>query len=108
MLASDKQPWLENALCVAEGTPTSVFFPEQHQPLDDVIKAVERCVGACMVREQCLQYALDNHEGSGYFGGVSERGRRKIRRLGMTAGEYIKSDGGSDVIKRGRPAKSVQ
>jgi WhiB family redox-sensing transcriptional regulator len=32
------------------------------------------------VREECLQYALDNSEKFGIWGGLSERERRRLRR----------------------------
>ena len=34
----------------------------------------------CVVREDCLEYALANGEKFGIWGGLSERERRRIRR----------------------------
>ena len=34
----------------------------------------------CVVREDCLEYALQNGEKFGIWGGMSERERRRIRR----------------------------
>jgi WhiB family redox-sensing transcriptional regulator len=34
----------------------------------------------CIVRAQCLEYALVNSEKFGIWGGMSERERRRIRR----------------------------
>ena len=42
-------------------------------------EAKEVCRG-CVVREDCLEYALANGEKFGIWGGLSERERRKIRR----------------------------
>ncbi len=35
----------------------------------------------CVVREDCLEYALANGEKFGIWGGLSERERRRIRRM---------------------------
>ena len=42
-------------------------------------EAKEVCRG-CVVREECLEYALANGEKFGIWGGMSERERRRIRR----------------------------
>ncbi|MFG2001642.1 WhiB family transcriptional regulator [Spirillospora sp. NPDC048911] len=66
--------WTELALC-AQTDPDS-FFPEQG---GDTRPAKKVCM-ACEVRTQCLDYALDNDERFGIWGGLSERQRRKLRR----------------------------
>jgi len=59
-----------------------LFFPHQGESgrgsHTDPAKAV--CAG-CDVRTECLTYALDNHIIYGTWGGVSERGRRGMRRV---------------------------
>ena len=42
-------------------------------------RSKEVCRG-CVVREDCLEYALANGEKFGIWGGMSERERRRIRR----------------------------
>ena len=42
-------------------------------------EAKEVCRG-CVVREDCLEFALDNGEKFGIWGGMSERERRRLRR----------------------------
>ena len=37
-------------------------------------------IGQCVVREDCLEYALANGEKFGIWGGLSERERRRLRR----------------------------
>lgn len=53
-----------------------LFFPERGASQKEA-KAV--CKG-CVVREDCLEYALANGEKFGIWGGLSERERRRIRR----------------------------
>ena len=58
------------------GVDPDLFFPERGASTKDA-KAV--CQG-CVVREDCLEYALTNREKFGIWGGMSERERRRIRR----------------------------
>ena len=58
------------------GVVPDLFFPERGASTKDA-KAV--CQG-CIVREDCLEYALTNREKFGIWGGLSERERRRIRR----------------------------
>lgn len=71
-LNSDDLAWQEQALC-AQADPEA-WFPEKGGTARPA-KAI--CVN-CEVREECLQYALDNDERFGVWGGVSERDRRKM------------------------------
>lgn len=52
-----------------------LFFPERGESTREA-KAV--CAG-CPVRAECLEYALDQHEHFGIWGGTSERERRRLR-----------------------------
>jgi WhiB family redox-sensing transcriptional regulator len=53
-----------------------LFFPERGASQKEA-KAV--CQG-CIVRKECLEYALDNDERFGIWGGFSERQRRRLKR----------------------------
>ena len=66
--------WQDQALCAQ--TDPEAFFPEKGGSTRD---AKRICTG-CSVRAQCLEYALDNDERFGIWGGLSERERRKLRR----------------------------
>lgn len=68
--------WMEHAVCAIEQVPVDVFFPTAGSDLP----VAQRYCDRCPVRRACLQYALDNHEDFGVWGGVSERGRRPMRR----------------------------
>jgi WhiB family redox-sensing transcriptional regulator len=66
--------WQRRANCL--GVDPDLFFPERG---GSTREAKEVCRG-CVVREECLQYALSNGEKFGIWGGLSERERRKLRR----------------------------
>jgi len=66
--------WQDEANCL--GVDPDLFFPERGASTRE---AKEVCRG-CVVREECLEYALVNGEKFGIWGGMSERERRRIRR----------------------------
>lgn len=66
--------WQADALCAQ--TDPEAFFPEKGGSTRDAKKI---CT-TCEVRAQCLEYALQNDERFGIWGGLSERERRKLRR----------------------------
>ena len=67
-------PWMVHAACT--GADPDLFFGEAGSPSKE---AKEVCRG-CEVRIDCLEYALQNGEKFGIWGGMSERERRRIRR----------------------------
>ena len=66
--------WQLQANCL--GVDPDLFFPERGASTRE---AKEVCRG-CVVRDDCLEYALANGEKFGIWGGLSERERRRIRR----------------------------
>ena len=70
----EAESWQMFANCL--GVAPDLFFPERGASTKEA-KAV--CQG-CVVREDCLEYALANGEKFGIWGGLSERERRRIRR----------------------------
>ena len=66
--------WQAEALCAQ--TDPEAFFPEKGGSTRDAKRV---CV-VCPVREECLQYAMDNDERFGIWGGLSERERRRLRK----------------------------
>lgn len=66
--------WQERALCAQ--TDPEAFFPEKGGSTREA-KAV---CGSCEVRAECLEYALENDERFGIWGGMSERERRRYKR----------------------------
>lgn len=70
---SGDDAWQARANC--RGLDPDLFFPTRGESTTEA-RAV--CQG-CDVREQCLQYALDNREPHGLWGGLNVRERRKIQ-----------------------------
>lgn len=70
-------PWQEQALCAQ--TDPEAFFPEKGGSTRDAKKVCQNCE----VRAECLAYALENDERFGIWGGMSERERRRLKRMGM-------------------------
>jgi len=66
--------WQADALCAQ--TDPEAFFPEK----GGSTREAKRICDGCEVRSQCLEYALENDERFGIWGGLSERERRKYRR----------------------------
>ena len=66
--------WQERALCAQ--TDPEAFFPEKGGSTREAKKV---CV-SCEVRAECLEYALENDERFGIWGGLSERERRNLKR----------------------------
>jgi WhiB family redox-sensing transcriptional regulator len=66
--------WQSDALC--SQTDPEAFFPEKGGSTRDA----KRICTSCDVRGECLEYALNNDERFGIWGGLSERERRKLKR----------------------------
>lgn len=65
--------WMDRGACRAY--PQDWWFPRE-SPDPITLDICEKCP----VRVQCLEYALDNNEEHGVWGGASERRRRRIRK----------------------------
>jgi WhiB family redox-sensing transcriptional regulator len=70
----DPLAWQADALCAQ--TDPEAFFPEKGGSTRDA----KRICQTCEVKGQCLEYALQNDERFGIWGGLSERERRRLRR----------------------------
>jgi WhiB family transcriptional regulator, redox-sensing transcriptional regulator len=68
-------PWADQARCLQAEPDT--FFPEK----GGSTREAKRICQQCEVRQDCLEYALENDERFGIWGGLSERERRKLKRL---------------------------
>lgn len=65
--------WVELRNCA--DADTNLFFPERGQST----AAAKKICRSCVVREECLNYAMMNGEKVGIWGGLSELERRRIR-----------------------------
>ena len=68
-------PWQTEAKCLQAEPDT--FFPEK----GGSTREAKRICTDCPVRAECLEYALENDERFGIWGGLSERERRKLKRI---------------------------
>ena len=74
----DEYPGEEwRAFAAGQDTPTFVFYPERGE---DTKEATSICAD-CLVKSECLEYAIATHETHGIWGGASERQRRRIRSM---------------------------
>ena len=71
----EQLPWASEAKCL--NADPDVFFPEK----GGSTREAKRICGECPVRDECLEYALEEDERFGIWGGMSERERRKLKRL---------------------------
>ena len=71
----DERLWMIDAKCL-DADPEA-FFPEK----GGSTREAKRICSACPVRNECLEYALDNDERFGIWGGMSERERRRLKRM---------------------------
>lgn len=62
-----------DAACLGAGV--DLWYPTQ----GEVSREARAVCASCPVREECLEWALENHE-HGVWGGTNDRQRRKIRR----------------------------
>lgn len=73
LFAALRPAWMRRALCARRGQ--ALFFVAR----GGSVKPAKALCGACVVREQCLDYALDNPDLQGVWGGTSEQERRAMR-----------------------------
>jgi len=67
--------WMKRGNCYGE--PTAIFFPTKGKWIN---KVVEEYCDMCVVKQSCLQYALDNNT-KGIWGGTSELERRLLKKV---------------------------
>jgi len=70
----DELAWQKDSLCGQ--TDPEAFFPEKG---GSTLMAKKVCA-ICEVKVNCLEYALENDERFGIWGGLSERERRKLQK----------------------------
>ena len=80
-MLGDGPNWWEEAAC--RGVDPAIFFPERGESSAEAKKV---CL-PCPVSAQCLAYAVENGEKHGVWGGLSERGRRRMRKAKRAVGQ---------------------
>jgi len=74
-LATATRPaWHQHGAC--RGADPNLFFPERGES----VKEAKAVCARCPVRAECLDYAMENHEVVGIWGGLSARERRQLSR----------------------------
>ena len=68
--------WMMSARC--KETDPEIFYPERGDSTLDTLAAKRICL-KCEVRVECLQYAVDNNEQHGIWGGLNEKARRHLK-----------------------------
>lgn len=68
--------WGDEAAC--KGMPTDMFFPERGNSTTER-KAIKELCGGCKVRQQCLDFAIDNFITYGIWGGMTLNERRRYK-----------------------------
>lgn len=68
--------WQELAAC--SGMDTGLFFPEEAE--GGQAQQAKAVCARCPVRLDCLQFALDNNEPAGIYGGLTRKERRRMCR----------------------------
>lgn len=71
---AEGQGWQDQSLCAQ--TDPEAFFPDK----GGSTREAKRVCRSCEVRSECLEYALENDERFGIWGGMSERERRRLKR----------------------------
>jgi WhiB family transcriptional regulator, redox-sensing transcriptional regulator len=74
----EENNWLDRARC--RGVDPDQFFVRGVAQARPALRICDRCV----VKEQCLQYAIDNEIDFGVWGGLTERQRRSLQRARLT------------------------
>lgn len=66
--------WRKRGAC--RGLDPEIFYPAAEEEADEA----KRICAACVVRDQCLEFALSSREADGVWGGATEKERRRILR----------------------------
>ena len=77
-------PWMK-ALMDSTSSPDSLPPVGNTGPAVDQIEKAKSVCARCTVTEMCLQYALENNQDSGVWGGLSEDERRALKRRAARA-----------------------
>jgi WhiB family redox-sensing transcriptional regulator len=74
--------WLEGPAWHADAVCRQIGGDEWFPNKGESPREAKKICATCPVSAECLQYALDNDERFGIWGGVTERDRRKLKKAG--------------------------
>lgn len=95
--------WQQDALCAQ--TDPEAFFPEKGGSTRDA----KKICADCEVTEACLEYAMENDERFGIWGGLSERERRAYKQTGIRPKKQPrKNAAGSEKVPQLRKVEPYQ
>jgi len=81
------EEWREQANC--RGKDVNMFFIEKGPTAIANMKAVREICNACIIKKQCLDYALDNSIKDGIYGGQAPKERRISKRKREKGMKYV-------------------
>lgn len=79
------ESWMQRGTCNVESIPNEVFFPSRGED----VRLAQRICARCPVSDACLDFALRSGENHGVWGGISERGRKRIRKNQQSQGDDL-------------------
>lgn len=95
----NRDSWQAKGACRGHKKP-DIWYPHKKSPSDQTIEARNVCV-RCEVRDQCLQYAMDNPNELGIWGGLTEQQRAGLRK-GRTVNTFAKChECSTEFVKQG-------
>lgn len=102
LLALVRPPaWHRDAACLEHGELT--WFPERHETT--VMRAAIAVCRRCLVRAECLAFALEVPDTAGVWGGTTSRQRAALRREAIALGVIVAHVGPKPSDQRKRPRK---
>jgi WhiB family transcriptional regulator, redox-sensing transcriptional regulator len=79
----DVDDWRGRSACL--DSDPDVFFPVGTTgPALEQIETAQRICTACLVSEECLEFALATNQEAGIWGGTTEEERRKLRKAWLS------------------------
>jgi WhiB family transcriptional regulator, redox-sensing transcriptional regulator len=77
-MTAESCSWWELAAC--QRVNTELFFPvTESGPARAQVARAKAVCARCLVRENCLDYAMSTHQAHGVWGGLSAHERRSLR-----------------------------
>ena len=73
------EEWAEEAQC--RGMDHKIFFPDERGAAVRRVRRIAKSICMqCVVRAECLEYALTTNQTEGIWGGLDEKERKKYQR----------------------------